>query len=180
MWSRILVVALCLGAVWMDVNSGRVKNRWLMGFCAAGVGLRLWQVVRAGVGGAGAVVAATIADLLFGAALPFLLLFPFFLFRMIGAGDIKLFMVLGTFMGRRSILDCLFWSLIFAALLAAGKMALAGNFQERLRYLQTYTAQVLHSGVRTSYRAGSPPAALLHMAVPVLIGALLWAAGVYA
>lgn len=53
-----------------------------------------------------------------GAILPIILLFPLFLCRALGAGDIKLFAVIGFFFGASFVLNVMLYSLFVAGLLS--------------------------------------------------------------
>ena len=70
--------------------------------------------------------------------LPLLLLFPLFLFRMMGAGDIKLLSVLGGLLGTGTILRSMICSFLLGALLSFAFLMACGNLSERLSYFLRY------------------------------------------
>lgn len=84
------------GAVVMDIQRAKVDNAWLL-FCLV-ISLTV-QLMERGTGG---FIAWS-----FGACIPFLVLGWLFLFRMLGAGDIKLFCVMGSVLGPGQFLDAL-------------------------------------------------------------------------
>jgi prepilin peptidase CpaA len=72
--------------------------------------------------------------------LPLLLLFSL---RMLGAGDIKLFMALGAWWGMEALLQIGLYSLMVAGIMAFVIMLLRGNVKERFKVLWTYFLSVL-------------------------------------
>ena len=116
-------------------------------------------------------------DTLAGGALPFLLLFPFFCFRMIGAGDIKLLTVLGVLFGAAGSLWCLFWSFAIGSVFSVGLMAANQNAGERFRYLIAYVRDDLPGGRRRPYRNEAQGDAVIHFSVPVLMTVLMMTGG---
>ena len=155
-------------AAWMDLRSAKVDNRWLL-LC-----LMLGLVIQLADNGL-----SVLKQVVPGTLLPLLLLFPFFRFRMIGAGDIKLFSVLGGFMGPLTILYCLFVSFLIGAAFAAAVFLFEGGFAERLTYFVSYTKAWLETRRRVPYLRQGVQKESLHMTVPIFLAVLLWACGVY-
>ena len=118
----------------MDIRCYRIPNRALA--AAAAVGLAV--TVGAWVSGAGNVF---IMRLVLAAAAGF----PFFLLRMVGAGDIKFMaLVAGCFGLERG-----FWSVVIGlclgAVLALGKMLQEGSVCQRFLYLNAYIRRFIQS-----------------------------------
>lgn len=99
------------GAVVMDIQRAKVDNAWLL-FCLV-ISLTV-QLMERGTGG---FIAWS-----FGACTPFLVLGWLFLFRMLGAGDIKLFCVMGSVLGPGTILRCIAYSFLIGAVISAALM----------------------------------------------------------
>jgi len=59
---------------------------------------------------------------LFGGLIPFLIGFPLYILKVVGAADVKMLMVIGLFLGYDYILDILIYSLIFAGILGVLKL----------------------------------------------------------
>lgn len=113
---KICALALSCLAAWSDWKTFKVSNNLLICFLTAAVASRL---IMADAGG--------IADCIVGLILPFIILWVFYRFRKIGAGDIKLFCVLGAFMGPGSILWCMFCSFLCGGVLAVMEFLASGK-----------------------------------------------------
>lgn len=79
---------------------------------------------------------------LFGILVVLPLLF-FFVLRMLGAGDIKLFMALGAWWGTEAVLQIGLYSLAVAGCMACVIMLMRGNLKERIKVLWTYLVSVI-------------------------------------
>ncbi len=95
-----------------------------------------------------------ITDCIAGIALPFVLLWVFFRFRKMGAGDIKLFCVLGAFMGPGDILKCMLCSFVCGGAVAFMNICVFGRGKEK-RFSK------------------------LHVALLTVPAAAMWAGGIY-
>lgn len=78
-----------------------------------------------------------------GILFPIILLFIFFYCRMIGAGDIKLFSMIGGVSGVYSIIDIMTVSLFFGALLSVMFILRYRNLRSRLQYLLAYFSNIV-------------------------------------
>ncbi len=67
-----------------------------------------------------------------GAGVAFGLLFPLFLFRVMGAGDVKALMVLGAFWGPAALVGSLWWMLVAGGLVAIAIAGLRGALPDVL------------------------------------------------
>ena len=97
----ILPVVISAMAVWMDFREASVDNGWILFSFVTGF---LIQITERGLKGG--------AIFLTGVAVPVILLGILFVFRMLGAGDIKLLCALGGIMGPRTVTECIFYSLL--------------------------------------------------------------------
>ena len=77
-----------------------------------------------------------------GILFPMITLFIFFYYKMIGAGDIKLFSLIGGVSGIYSIIDIMTVSLFFGALLSVMFILRYRNLRSRLQYLLTYFSNI--------------------------------------
>jgi len=69
-----------------------------------------------------------------GMLLPLVFLFPLFAFHMLGAGDIKLFSIIGLFIGPKHILTVMLLSALFGSIQAIYVLLKNKNIRERLHY----------------------------------------------
>lgn len=123
---------LLLIAMWYDWKSYRIPNQLIL----VGLGTSfLYQCFyHKGAG---------IESWLLGIGISFLIMFPFSLVRMIGAGDVKLTMVIGGFLGLRVTIKILCIAFIIGAVFSLGKMLWHRNLLYRLQYLANYTFMVV-------------------------------------
>jgi len=113
-----ILILILLAASFFDIQTRRIPNSLIVvGYLVA--------VVNAYLTGFPATVI-----LLYGAAVGLLMLLPFYLFSLIGAGDVKLFSVVGAFLGPGPL-----WiGLLFVAL-SGGVLALFYIFTKRSHQL---------------------------------------------
>ena len=143
-----LLLCSAAAAVLFDLSSDRIPNVLI---AAAASSLLVLRCCREG--------AAAIPSCLGGAAVPFLLLYPFFLFRLVGAGDIKLLMALGIRYGAEGSLRLLFLSLVCGLIFGI------------LRILSARLAQKRQPGRRPS------SASRIHFSAPVFAAAAILTGG---
>ena len=158
---QIFLFLYLFTAVLEDFHSRRIPNWWIV------VGL-----------GAGAL--SLLEDRAYpyhyyviGCLIPFFLLILLYGIRVLGAGDIKLFMVTGLFMGSIEILQVIAWSFLFGGIYAFIRMVRRKNFRQRFAYLFSYVKRVAISGKAEDYVAGSwEEEIVLHFSLCILLGCL--------
>lgn len=155
-------------AVVMDFQRTKVDNEWLL-FCLT-ISL-IVQLIEKGTGG--------LTAWLLGTCIPFLVLGWLFLFRMLGAGDIKLFCVMGSVLGPGTILKCIAYSFLIGAVISAALMISNGIICQRIQYLLCYISNFLKTGKRKPYGKSGMPLENFHFTVPIFLSALLYAGGIY-
>ena len=110
-FAKISALVLSVLAAKSDLKTFKIPNDLLIPFLSAAFVYRLLVPEAGGM-----------AEGLAGMILPFLILWLFFRFRKIGAGDIKLFCVLGMFMGPANILWCMLWSFLCGGIISAAEL----------------------------------------------------------
>ncbi len=115
-FSKILALILSFLAAGSDLKTCRIPNDLLICALTAAVFCRLLMADVAGF-----------SDCLLGILVPFFLLWMFFRFRKMGAGDIKLFCVLGAFMGPWCVLRCMLCTFVCGGVSAAVNTYLIGK-----------------------------------------------------
>lgn len=119
-------------ALWYDVKSYRVPN-WLIV-----TGWILGILCRMLVGGFEGAFSWVLGIVGIG-----ILFIPFALLHMFGAGDVKLFMVMGGFFGVPFTIQYAVVALVCGAVFSVGKMLWHRNLLDRLRYLASYLYVVM-------------------------------------
>ena len=130
-----LLSGIVLVAAWDDLRSGRISNQLIVAGLLAGF---LCQVVQ--------YKAAGIVLFLGGSLLPLLLLGVLFYFRMLGAGDIKLFCVVGGFLGAMDLLKCMLVAVVFGAVWSFWILWKRHLWPERFGYLCSIRRRTQKSG----------------------------------
>lgn len=156
------------GGALFDLAASKIDNWWTLGNLAFGLILALLR------GGAAGLLSA-----LAGAALPLLLLWGLYRLRMLGAGDIKLFMALGTSLGTRGILRCIGAAFLLGAIYSFVSLLLTGALFRRLRALAAYARECLTWRKLLPYREDEGREGTFPFAVAILGAVLLKAGGVY-
>ncbi len=171
---KVFVLTVAAGAAVMDIRSTRIKNGWILLFWLLGA---IWQIWRVGWGG--------VLFFLCGAGFPLLLLFSLFHCRMLGAGDIKLFSVLGGFFGPWSILRVIFCSFLIGAVISCALLLSRGILPQRLKYFVSYlrmfslTAFLNLNSAALPYRKEGFGPESIHFSIPIFLAVLLKTGGLY-
>ncbi len=170
----------------MDLRDTRIANSWIVLFGIFGILLRgagmisSWFGSHTSSGGRLTEIAGgDLTAILSAVLIPLLLLIPFWLFGMIGAGDIKLLAVLGLYLSYDSMLFCLLYTFLFGAGFAVLSFLLSGNFFRRIHYFCDYMIRYMRTGEIVPYRRPGFREESLHMTVPILMAVLLWIGGVF-
>lgn len=117
--------------------------------------------------------------------LSFILLYPLYKIGGLGAGDVKLFLMLGSFVWWKEQLHIMAASFIIGAFFSIGKLLSEGNLKERMRYLFKYFLDVFYRkqwsmyGENLRWDDQRYMSNKIHFALPVLLSAALWLGGVY-
>ena len=159
---------ICIGvlATLWDFYTRRIPNLLTVTGLLAGAA---WQWSANGPPGMG--------TFLTGSLLPVLLLAPLHYFRMIGAGDLKYFMVTGGFLGVSQNLKCIGVSFLIAAVISLMAVIKYRILVKRLHLLIQYIRDYISTGIWKPYIAESPNPAYLHMSLPIFLGSMLVTGG---
>lgn len=157
-----------LVAVFMDLSLGKVRNWWICILWTAGM---IYQMLVGGWWGVGYFMA--------GSLFPIAVLYPLFRFRMLGPGDIKLFSALGGVMGVGAVGTCMAISFLCGGVLSLVMLLFYGNFCSRLRYFTDYIHNSIRSKKIMPYYVAGNGVENIHFTVPVLMGVVLYAGGLY-
>jgi prepilin peptidase CpaA len=158
----VLILLTSGTAMLTDLRTGRIPNTLIVTAALAGLASQIASVGAMGI-----------LHFLAGASIPALLLVPLFRFRMMGAGDIKLLMVLGGMVGFPEVLDLCLWSFVVGGIVAVCKMIFVTGVKERLLYLLRYVRDTGRSGKIVPYRKPGRRPENFPFAVPVFAAAVL-------
>ena len=161
-------VAVAGVSVIMDIRTAKVDNGWIRFSMIMGLFICIWQKGITGI-----------CYFIMGSMTP-LFLVILFVFGMMGAGDIKLFCVLGGVLGPWAVLKCIFISFAVGACIAAALLIIHRNFCERILYFIKYVENTANTGKIIPYRKKNISAPEnFHFTVPVFVSVLLYAGGIY-
>lgn len=114
------------------------------------------------------------------AALVFALLYPFYRIRGIGAGDVKLLMVMGCFLQGQRLFDYIAVMMALAGAASILKMLCVQEGRQRLVYLGRYLRKVAVTGAVDEYEIdASQKKSVIRLSIPALLSLLLMYAGIY-
>lgn len=166
--SRLFLFAVTGTAVLWDIRKRKVPNILI----AAGTGIACWfQLTEYGIVG--------FWRFLGGSTLPLLLLAVLFYFRMLGAGDIKLFCVIGGFLGIRDLVSCMAVSFLIGAFISIILLIRRRILKERLLYFFAYIGKFYRTRKWIPYREGTDKRAEFCLTIPVFLSVLLYIGGAY-
>ncbi len=151
-------------AAWYDVKSYRVPNLLIVvGLISGGI----WQIFLHGTKGSGIWFV--------GVGIIWVVMVPFSMFRMFGAGDVKLFMVIGGFFGQSFTMQYAVVALFVGAIFSIGKMLWHRNLLDRLRYLASYLFIVFAGRIWMKYEVdlAKEKEALIPFVVPMAVAYVL-------
>lgn len=164
---KLFMIGIAAAAVVTDLKTGKIPN-WLI-LIGLALGM-ICQVMEKGI----------IGFLLFagGTGVPVLLFGLLYYFRMIGAGDIKLLCAMGGFTGPAGSLYCIFLTVLWGGFISLGIMLYRRNLVQRMEVFFRYISQY-GSGCRGAYMSYAPREAKFCFSIPVLLGILCFAGGIF-
>ncbi|MBQ6787276.1 MAG: prepilin peptidase [Lachnospiraceae bacterium] len=163
---KILICVLIIAA-FVDILCYRIPNLWI------GFGMIAGMVLTVDDGGIH-LLGQTLLQLV----IIFVAFYPFYLIKGLGAGDVKLFLMLGCYVRGVSYLHCMFIAMLLAGIWAVIKMVWQRESRERLAYLGQYCKKVVLTGVFDVYEVDKGnPKGVIRLSVPVLCSVLLWYGG---
>lgn len=155
-----------MGAVFFDLMWEKVPNIWIVtGFCIR-MSEHLLFEIRTDFPGAG-------IRFWGGIGMALVVFFPLFFGKMIGTGDIKVFLVLGSVLGSRKILICIGISFCIGALEALYLLFFRCDWRQRLAYFITYFQRVYTEKTILPYLVLGKRPENIHFTIPILGSVLL-------
>ena len=158
----------------MDYKHDRIPNGIIMFGTAIGLLFHFGENAWQGILSAGVVI-----------LISFCILYPLFRIGGIGAGDVKLLLMTGSYFSADVQLHIMMFSFIFGAFLSIEKMISEDNFKERMQYLFSYMMDVLHTGQWKLYGENlntdshEYKSNKIHFALPVFLSVMLGLGGIF-
>lgn len=164
----LCVLCLAAMAVILDLWKRKIPN--VLTFAGVAVG-GIFQSINYGYMG--------ILLFLGGVGTPLLVLGALYYFRMIGAGDIKLFCALGGFLGAIKSLTCILIAFLVGAGISVILILWRRNLWSRLGYFYAYISNYFHLKKWEPYRRDEDVDSHMYFSVPILISVILYVGGFY-
>ncbi|TGY96084.1 prepilin peptidase [Petralouisia muris] len=153
---------LLISAAVMDIRRGKISNRLILCGLAAGL---FFQFADAGWKGAGV--------FLRNVSIPVILCYLLFLIRALGAGDIKLFSVIGGIWNLEILTVTIMISFLAAAGISFCKMLYHHNLVSRLCIFGDYIHQVIVNARLSQYPKSQGKQHIIHFSIAILIGFII-------
>ena len=153
----VIAYMLLFVAVGMDLKSMRISNRLIL------IGLGISLIRRFFYAGIPGILTGMI--LIF---IPVILLYLLFLAGALGAGDIKLFSVIGGFVTLEELLCCISLSFLFAAIYSLGKLLWNRRLFSSLQKVFSYVKRLSQGGI-VPYEVDEE-GNYIHFSVAILLG----------
>ena len=165
----IILICVLVIAAFVDILSYRIPNLWIVCGMLAG----LVQIVTKGDW-------LLFVQTVFQLIVIFIAFYPFYLMKGLGAGDVKLFLMLGCYIRGTSYLYCLLGAMALAGGWAVLKMLCQKESRERLCYLGRYCKKAMITGVLEEYEVDKTNRkCVIRLSIPVLCSVLLCYGGQY-
>lgn len=169
-YQSLLLLLLFLAAL-ADLKTDRIPNGFIVFGIIIGISGSLW-------------LDSDIRQTAVSMLLAFLLLYPLFKIGALGAGDVKVFMMIGSFVEVKELLMILIFSFVIGALCSLLKLLSEHNGRERMQYFLSYISEVVRTrqwkiyGEHTvqdyeRYRRNK-----IHFSIPILFSVALQIGGV--
>lgn len=167
----VLVLLLFVAAVF-DFYKGKVPNVLILTGCCYGLIRMIWY--------------QEVIKFIPGILLPVVILFPIYKIGGIGAGDIKLFAMMGFYFTFKETVFCISLTFILGAVFSVISFIRYKNFMERITYLFSYLKDFFLTGYFQHYYSNfhknqnkhlEEYKSKIHLAIPVFLSVLLYVGG---
>ena len=128
----ILLLVIISVSAYTDIKENKIKNKYLLVSLILGLVISLLTSGMAGV-----------KDSILGIIVPFVLLFIFFVIRMFGAGDIKLFCTIGAIMGLNFVINNIMYTVFSTGIVIIIKLIISGELLKILKGMYYYFKSML-------------------------------------
>ncbi len=164
----ILIGVFCV-VIFMDWRFYRIPNACIVIGIMAGLILRsvTYPVIE-------------LIELLGTVVVVFLFLYPFYLLGALGAGDVKLFIMVACYIKGEQLMRYLLVTMLLAAVISILKMVLYEESRARLFYMGKYVRKVVMTGAMDEYQVDKKQRnCIIRLSIPAFISLLLLCTGIY-
>lgn len=170
-----LLFVFLTGGAWQDLRTSRISNWWIS---AGAVSFVTAYFIR-GPSGDLFSFGTAMVSFLFRIIVVVTVLFPLFLFRMMGAGDIKVMALMGGYLGIFQGFTAIFYGLAVSAVWSLLYMIHKKLLKIRITYFIMYLSRFINTGqILPYYKAGRDGPQAAFCFIPFLwCGFCIWAAG---
>lgn len=160
--SDLVLYAIVLIAVILDFKYMKISNRLIL----MGVILAL----AFGLFGRGV---PEVVFVLWNMSFPVITLYLFYLIGALGAGDIKLFSVIGGFLNFKELIYCIAFSFVIGAVLSLGKLLILGRFHDGIQKGSCHLWNILQGRFTLYERDTKGKTDIIHFSLAILLGLLV-------
>ena len=108
-------------------------------------------------------------------AVVFAAFYPFYLLRGMGAGDVKLFMLLGSYLPKEQLITCIVAAMLIAGAASVVKILFSKQCRQHLKDMFLYIRKIVITGAANDEMPIAKKTAVIRLALPVLCSVLLCA-----
>lgn len=160
--SELVLYTIVIVAVIQDFRYMKISNRLIL------VGLFFSLVFGIFLGGI-----PRIFYILLNISFPVVTLYLLYLLGILGAGDIKLFSVIGGLTNFKTLTGCMLAAFVAGAVIAVGIMLCNRNLQFSLFKAQLFLKEVLQGKLSSYRKTMAEEQNLMHFSLAILIGLLV-------
>ena len=149
--------------MWMDVQKGKISNRLIV----FGIGLGLmFRIDTYGVYG--------LFLFLRNISFPVILFYLLFLMHALGAGDIKLFSMIGSFLSLKGLCHCIGYAFFMGAVWSLFRLLHKKKLKKNLVSFSRYIKGIILEKQITCYKENREEQEVIFFSIPILCGYLCY------
>lgn len=165
MW--ILISIFCI-VIYSDLRSYKIPNICIVAGIITGLIITGMSYSIAGL-----------FEAIAGISIIFIVFYPFYLLRGIGAGDVKLFMMVGCYIRGTELFNYIFVTMAIAAIWSIVKIAVFTESRKRLYYLAGYIKKIIYTGAVDIYEIDKTQKdSVIRLSIPAFLSLMLVFAGI--
>lgn len=157
----IILVIITVISAYTDLKENKIRNKYLLPALVLGLVIAFIDNRFNGL-----------IDSLKGVAIPFAILFIPYLLKLIGAGDVKLYCVIGAIMGYKFLVNNLFYTILTAGVFAVILLVFSKKTIQTIRKIILY---IITTITFKSFEEYKPMENMkkIPLAVPIFIGTII-------